>query len=606
MPPLSTVKHAASAAALGFSDAAPLAAKPRMAASAVGESGSKAALAQLKAAMAEMKMAAAMPLLQQGVAALAVDDFQTCGALAIQVLEADETNGFAWYLLAISRERAGDFGASIRCYESALSLLPNQAEIANDLGRLAYRMDMKETAEKLFRHYLVSFPLSHEAANNLACALRDQSRFEEAIDALKPVLMANPELPLLWNTLGTVMAEQGDVPASVTFFNEALRLDSHFAKARYNRGNATLMLGDAVAALEDCETALLEPVPPEERTMMILSRATILPVLGRVAEGWEDYEARLDPTFGESVTFLVDRPRWTPEADLIGKTLLVFCEQGLGDEIMFTNVIPDVLEALGPDGKLILAVERRLVPLFQRSFPNALVGAHSNWHLEARVGRNAPFVEDMSVVDLWTPIGSLLRRFRRTAEAFPSRDRFLTPDPDRVEHWRAQLAALPGVKVGILWKSMIVNSARGRFFTPFDQWREVLSTPGCTFVNLQYGDCEPEIEQARNELGVEIWTPPGIDLKQDLDDVAALCAAVDLVVGPSNATICIAGAVGAPLWLICAVNSWTMVGTDRYPWYPQARVFLRPGAGDRDACMGEIAQALSSTVASGTKAAVAG
>jgi spore coat polysaccharide biosynthesis protein SpsF len=68
-------------------------------------------------------------------------------------------------------------------------------------------------------------------------------------------------------------------------------------------------------------------------------------------------------------------------------------------------------------------------------------------------------------------------------------------------------------------------------------WRPVLEAPGVTFVNLQYGDCDEEIALAKAEFGVDIWQPPGIDLKQDLDDVAALCCAMDLIVGFSNATI---------------------------------------------------------------------
>jgi Flp pilus assembly protein TadD len=89
-------------------------------------------------------------LLQDAVPRCRRDDFQRGGELAIKALELDEKNGFGWYLLAIARERAGDFASSVRCYESALTLLPDQAEIANDMGRLAYRMGMKDTAEKLF------------------------------------------------------------------------------------------------------------------------------------------------------------------------------------------------------------------------------------------------------------------------------------------------------------------------------------------------------------------------------------------------------------------------------------------------------------------------
>lgn len=606
MPPQPTAKSATSASALAFETVTPAAATPRMTAPAAGQAGSQAALAKLRQAMHEAKALALSPLLDKAVAALQADDFKTGGALAMQVLEAEETNGFAWYLMAIARERAGDFGFSLRCYESALALLPDQAEVANDLGRLAYRMGMKDTAEKLFLHYLARFPLSHEAANNLACAIRDQGRFDEAIEVLKPVIQAHPENPLLWNTLASVVAESGDMAACITFFDEALRLDPAHAKARYNRGNAKLMLNDPAGALEDCEAAMQSSMAIDERLMMQLSRSTILIAMGRIAEGWADYEARLEPNFADVTLVACDRPRWTPESDLAGKTFLLMGEQGLGDEVMFANLIPDLIEALGPDGKLLIAVEPRLISLFQRSFPTAEVGGHATWRVDARTIRGATFIEDESRIDLWAPMGSMLRRFRTTVDAYPDTVGYMKPDPARVEHWRAQLAALPGPKVGLLWKSLVKNGARHRFFSPFDQWAPVLATPGVTFVNLQYGDCAAEIEQARVELGVDIWTPPGIDLKHDLDDVAALCCALDLVVGPSNATSCLAGACGAPLWLISTPAAWPLLGTKRYPWYPQARMFVPPEFGQWDPAMEEVAKALSVAFPTGTKAALAG
>lgn len=604
MPPKPAAKSAASAAALGFGDTSAIPYTPRMAGEASGQAGSRDALDRLNAAVAELKALTVQPLLHEAVAALRADEFQRGGDLAIKALELDEKNGFGWYLLAIARERAGDFASSVRCYESALTLLPDHAEVANDMGRLAYRMGLKETAEKLFALYLASYPTSHEGANNLACALRDQGRFADAIEVLRPAIAANPEHPLLWNTLGTVVGEEGDPRTSATFFDEALRHDPDFAKARYNRGNARLALGDPAGALEDCQIAMGGSVNEEERLMMQLARSTIRIALGQVGEGWDDYEVRLAPRFADVTHFMIDAPMWTPDSVLAGKSMLLMGEQGLGDEVMFANTIPDLLEALGPDGQLMIAVEPRLISLFQRSFPTARVGAHSTWNVDGHTVRGAPFVGEHARLDLWAPMASILRRFRRSPAAFPDRVGFLTPDPARVAYWKALLPA--GPNIGLLWKSLLANGARHRFYSPFDQWRPVLATPGVTFVNLQYGDCARELEEARTALGVEIWNPPGIDLKQDLDDVAALCCAMDLVVGPSNATSCLAGASGAPLWLLSTPGAWPVLGTDRYPWYPQARLFRPPAFGQWEPAMNAMAAAMAAAFPCGTGAAAAG
>ncbi|MGQ3017762.1 tetratricopeptide repeat protein [Phenylobacterium sp.] len=581
-----------SAIALSAAQAGPT--SPGRVADAMGTAGSHDALRRLNAAISELKALSVEPLLNRAVTALEAEDHETGGRLAIQALEQDERNGFAWYLLAIARERAGDFTSSITCYESALALLPNQADVANDLGRLAFRMGMKPEAEKLFRHFLAARPNHPEGANNLACAIRDQDRAEEAIEILRPAIEANPTAAMPWNTLGTIVTEQGELTAAHTFFDEALRLQPNFPKAQYNRANVRLSLGMAQDALADCDTALAATLAEDERQMMRLSRATILMELGRTAEGWDDYEARLHPQFADCTQFQAPGAPWTPDTDLSGRSLLVFGEQGLGDEVMFANLLPDVIEALGPDGRLILAVEPRLVPLFQRSFPTAQIGAHATYAVGGRTVRVAPFLAEDAVVDHWAPLGSLLRRFRRSVSAFPARTGYLTPAPERIAHWREVLQQAPaGLKVGLLWKSGLMNGARRRYFSAFEAWADVLAAPGVSFINLQYGDCAAELEQARREMGIEIWTPPGIDLKQDLDDIAALTCALDLVVGFPNATVNLAGACGASAWITSAPGAWPRLGSDHYPWYPQMRVFTASALGEWGPMLSEMADALA-------------
>ncbi len=572
---------------------------PKLTADALGEAGSSETLARLNGAISGVKAMAVAPMLQKAVDAIRAEDAKGGCEWALKALALDERSGFGWYLLGIALERAGDFANSIQAYESALKLLPDHAEVANDLGRLAFRLGMSSQAEQLFRHFLARFPDHPEGVNNLACALRDQGRTEDAIAMLRPAIMKSPEVPALWNTMGTIVADQGDFTNAITFLTEALRLDPNFPKARYNLGNAKLLTGDTDGALADCETAMKTVLPEDERQMMRLSRSTILLCQGRLGDGWDEYEARRHPQFKDRTEFLIDRPAWEPGVDLAGKRLLVVGEQGLGDEVLFGNLLADVVDKLGPDGTLYLAVERRLVPLFQRSLPTAKVGAHATYDLGGRFGRTAGFLDDLSEIDLWTPLGSLLREFRRSVAAFPARDAYLNPDPQRVAHWRKALESAPaGAKVGLLWKSAVGKDSRHRYFSPFATWRPVLAQPGVTFVNLQYGDCAAELEAAKRDFGVEIWNPPGIDLKQDLDDVAALSCALDLIVGFSNATLNIAGACGVPAFLISTHGAWPRVGeTERYPWYPKTRVFLPPEYGAWSAVMDEVAGALGAFVA---------
>ncbi len=196
-------------------------------------------------------------------------------------------------------------------------------------------------------------------------------------------------------------------------------------------------------------------------------------------------------------------------------------------------------------------------------------------------------------------MGDFLASRRARLSDFPKENAFLTPDPARVAHWRAYLAALgPGPKVGVLWKSLKSNALRDRSFSPFEQWKGVLATPGATFINLQYGDIDADMAEAR-AAGIAIHAPMGIDLKLDLDDIAALCVALDIVIGPSNATTNIAAACGAHVWLVSPLWTWLAFGEDHYPWYPSARLFKAQKHGDWPAAFADVSAALDEHIHAG-------
>lgn len=137
--------------------------------------------------------------------------------------------------------------------------------------------------------------------------------------------------------------------------------------------------------------------------MMLLAASTIKICLGRVGEGWDDYEARLSPHYAEATRFLVDRPMWKLEDDLAGKNFVLMGEQGLGDEVLFANMIPDLIDAVGPEGKVTIAVEKHLAPLFKRSFPEARVVPHATYKVDGRNVRAAPAISDWPSIDMWAP-----------------------------------------------------------------------------------------------------------------------------------------------------------------------------------------------------------
>jgi tetratricopeptide (TPR) repeat protein len=569
---------------------------------AAGDAASPEALRRLSRQLAGTKSARTrqkvIDRLKAALAAVRTGDYAAGSRRAIEALQLDETSGLAWHVLAICREKSGAFGQALHAYEAALKLLPNETDVAQDLGRLAQQLGYLEIAEKLLLKYLAAHPGHIEATNNLACVQRDQKRYGDAVETLRALLALEPESAVLWNTLGTVLSDQGDMATALTFYQEALRLDPKLAKARYNRANARQPMGDAAGALEDLEAALPGAESPYERAMMNMARAMLLMTLGRIPEGFEAYEIRLDPHLPDAMRVAVDAPRWDqrPES-LAGKRLLIVGEQGIADEMVFGTCVADALEAVGPQGKVFLAVEPRLVGLFQRAFPSVEVGGHRSIKLDGRITRYVPFVEALpEPVDVWVPMASLLAPFRPSVERFPAAGGYLPADPERVARWRAELERLgPGLKVGLHWKSLVLNGSRARYFSNFERWAPVLTTPGAVMVNLQCGDVSEDLAAAE-AAGVSIWTPP-IDLKDDLEDVAALSVALDLVIGPGIAGTNLAAAVGANTWMIAAPDDWHFLGTERYPFYPHLRFFRREAFDSWEPTLARVREALEALAA---------
>ena len=526
-------------------------------------------------------------------------DLAKAGQWALKATEADSENPKAFHVLAMALERMGHLHKALVTYERAFELDPEDPELLINLGLTAWNLKLTDGAAKMFRLYTAICPDSPLGYNNLGSCLADMGRLEEAIETLRAALYQMPEQAILWNSLATVLAEEGRADESIVFYEEAARLEPGFARAYHNLGFAYQHLSRRQEALECYDRALELCVDPAERVESLHSRSICLIGLGKLDEGWREYEIRNYERFRAYFHHLIDAPRWHGEA-LAGKKLLLVGEQGLGDEIMFSNILPDAQAAVGDEGKLQICVDPRLIPLYQRSFPKAEVGTYDDRTLMDKDGNKAlrliPFASGDNKPDCWAPMGSALQYWRDSLAKYPHKA-FLVADPARVADFKTRLAALPGKKVGVCWRSMMLTHKRAKYFSPIDSWEEILKTPGVSFVNIQYGDCAPDIARAEEKFGVKIHQMEGLDLKDDLDGLAALSVALDLVLSAPTAAAHTASSVGAQVWYLSAGVGWPQLGTGEYPWYPNTRVFWPEKFGDWSGVMPKFAAELAAFAA---------
>lgn len=530
-------------------------------------------------------------LLERSLKAWRRGDTIKTAKLALAATEADESNAQAYHLLAITLDRLGHLHKALVTYERAFALDPEDSDLLLNLGLTAWNLNLLDGAERMFRLFIEKRPDHPAGYNNLGSIQRDKGNLSLAIETLRAAIYRMPESAMLWNSLATVLAEEGRAEEALTFYQEALRLDPKFARVWHNLGYSYMHLGRLDEALHAYDCALAIAPSAHERIESAHSRSICLIGMGRLEEGFKEYEIRHAPEFRAWLLHYTKAPLWRGES-LAGKRILIVGEQGLGDELMFANILPDIARGVGDDGKLQIAVDPRLIPIFQRSFPKAEVGSYDDGKLEERPVRIFPWARENGDPDFYAPIGTPLHLLRKHVADFP-REAFLKADPEKRERLRARLAELgPGPYVGICWRSMVMGAKRGKYYSAIDAWGPVLNVPGVTFVNLQYGDVASELECAREKFGIAINNFADLDLRNDLDGAAALTDACDLVISAPTAAAAMAGALGRETWFMASGRVWPQLGTDHYPWYRSSRVFASERFADWGTLMPRVARAL--------------
>ena len=446
-------------------------------------------------------------------------------------------------------------------YCRGLTLRPDVPELHANYGVTLLKLSRADEAAAHLEKALALKPDFAEACVGLGNARRDQGRPKEAVACYERAVALMPAHGDAWNNLGSVLKDLGAVERAFDCYRRSAEVNPLSGDPHHNMGVLHNRLGNLGAATACYETALrVHPERPDSALNLAITRLE----MGDFQRGWEGYEHRFRLKSHELgvAPRAFPWPRWQGEP-LAGKRIFVWGEQGIGDEILFASLYPDVVAAAGG---CVIECAPKLGPLFSRSFPGARV-----------IGRGAPPLPDaLEGIDLQCPAGSLARWLRPTLASFPRRDGYLVAPASRVAYWRERLASLgPGMTVGFSWRSSNTKGERALVFTHLDQWGPIFGVPGVRFVCLQYDDCREELAAARARFGVDLEAFPEVDLFNDLEEAAALTRAVDLVISAPTAASLLAAALGVPTWQITYGTDWHMHGTDHVPWMPATTRFSR-------------------------------
>lgn len=548
-------------------------------------------------------------------------------------------------LLGIALQETGRTGASLEHFRRAAMLAPGNPEFHYNLGKALRSADRVEEAIGCYRQAL-SLKADHaDALNNLSEALNTLERPEEAAQAAQAVIRLNPAHAEAWSNLGgaqllleqagaalesldqalqlrpdlpralcnraKALAKLGRIDESVAFINQVISRFPASREAVFTRGLIRFEQGDLDGALADCKDALsMSPgyVPALVCTGNIhlaLGRhdaaiadfdqalkhepghaaahynlGITLLLTGQFERGWQEYGWRFKTREFSKDAAVIRLPVWQGGRDA---RLLVAAEQGIGDQIMYASMLGDLA---GHRGNISVALSDKLIPIFSRAFP------------QFRFVSLMDTVGELSGWDAYVSIGDLGLHFRRSLDRFiTGRKPYLRADAGRAAQLRhAVSGGNARIVCGLSWYSNNKSVGTQKSMALADLSR-AFADLDCNWIDLQYGDTEAERKAVREAGGIEVMREPTVDTFNDIDGLAALVDACDVIVTISNTTAHLAGALGKRVFLMLPheIGRFWCWQTDREDtlWYPDVRIFRQPRDGDWASVLAEVREALA-------------
>ncbi|MFZ1987124.1 MAG: tetratricopeptide repeat protein [Desulfatitalea sp.] len=465
----------------------------------------------------------------------------------------------AAYNLAATYDKSNLRSAAIAAYRQTLAIKPTFASAAYNLGLLLFGDGRHPDAVEAFRKAVTNDPNHYQAYNNLGLACHHAGWLDEAIKSFEEAIQIKPDFVPAYHNLGNVYMDRDQWDRTIYYYREALDYNYQDPIAHQAMGKLYLESLDFDNARLHFEKALtLQPNNAEANCDL----AYVCLMQEDYLEGWKHLHWRFKCTDSHIriYPYKFNLPAWDG-ARFENQTLLVHCEQGLGDTIQFARFIP-LVKSLG--GQVLLQVQPALQPLFH-GFPGVD-------QLLALTDRQPSELG----ADMVIPLMSIPECLRITTAKISNKVPYLYADVAKAKQWQSIIHSRT-FNIGVVWAGNPIQVTNPRRTCRPDDFLSISRLPGVRLYSLQKNRDTSEYAHLV-DCGAMIHL--GDHLK-DFGDTAAAISNMDLIITVDTSVAHLAGAMGHPVWiLLCHRPDWRWglkgAGND---WYPSARLFRQPKMG---------------------------
>jgi len=429
--------------------------------------------------------------------------------------------GLAYHALGLCPE-------ALHMLTEAAARTPHEPDLLLNLGQIHFELEHYAQAAEQFQKLTALQPNNASAWLTLGFILLHLDRHDEAAEALRNAETLDPASPEICLYLAESLRKAERYGESLPYYQRMLQVAAEYPQAVHGYGKSLL-------------------------------------ALGHLEQGWEAMEFRFASSIGTWERH--NLPNWSPDCNQ--EHVLAYSEEGIGAELMFASCLPDLINNVD---HCVVECESSLHSLFRRSFPRADFVPLADDYVRPE---GNPWGISL---DAQIAFGSLPRYFRRNIDDFPLQKAYLVPDRDQVDQWFTRLASLGDAKkIGFLWQGTWTAETPKQTSLPLQELRSLMNRHyRATWICLQHGSHQNDLKQQRG-FGVNPRIFPEA-FRYDLDSMAALLSALDLVITPPGYVAHLAGALGVRTWLLIPESAdWRhsidVMSPPRSVWHPTIKMY---------------------------------